>query len=145
MSRFHRVCSSRQLIKECCRFTAVFGGQPVLVRTLVSAPRIQKVYFRLPDGNVDGSGYSSTGYQSLRGLYFGQISSISNSQGTATYTYDTLRQAIGEILQARKATRVRTLDDLSQYDAGDHSDHLTAGRITASLVGKYAAGAAFSG
>lgn len=31
-------------------FNATFGGQPVLVRTLVGAPQVQKVWFRLPDG-----------------------------------------------------------------------------------------------
>ena len=30
-------------------FTATFGGQPVLVRTLVGAPQVQKIWFRLPD------------------------------------------------------------------------------------------------
>lgn len=33
-------------------FSAVFGGQPILVRTLVGKPGIQKVFFRLPDGNM---------------------------------------------------------------------------------------------
>lgn len=50
------------------RFTATFAGQPVLVQTLVGAPQIQRVMFRLPDGNMDGSGYPSTGYTSLRQL-----------------------------------------------------------------------------
>ena len=36
--------------------SAIFGGQPVIVRTLVGAPSVQKVWFRLPDGNMDGSG-----------------------------------------------------------------------------------------
>lgn len=31
-------------------FNATFGGQTVLVRTLVGAPQNQKVWFRLPDG-----------------------------------------------------------------------------------------------
>jgi hypothetical protein len=50
------------------RVTATFAGQPVLVQTLVGAPQIQRVLFRLPDGNMDGSGYPSTGYTSLRQL-----------------------------------------------------------------------------
>lgn len=31
-------------------FYATFGGQPLLVRTLVGAPRNQKIWIRLPDG-----------------------------------------------------------------------------------------------
>jgi len=37
-------------------FTTSFGGQQVLVTTLAGAPHIQRVHFRLPDGNMDGSG-----------------------------------------------------------------------------------------
>ncbi|KAI5481074.1 Carbohydrate-Binding Module Family 1 protein, cellulose binding protein [Pseudohyphozyma bogoriensis] len=124
---------------------ATFGGQPVLVRTLVGAPQNQKVWFRLPDGGMNGNGYSVTGYESLRELYFGSIGSITNQPGYATYTMATLKQAIAEILTARQPIHVRTLDYLSQYDGGDHADHLTVARITQSLVGNYASNATFDG
>lgn len=126
-------------------FYATFGGQPVLIRTLVAAPQVQKVYFRLPDGNMDGSGFSATGFQSIRSLYFGTIPSITNLPGDATFTLDTLKEAIAQILAARQPDRVRTLDHLSDYSAGDHADHLTAGRITSELVGSYAPAADFAG
>ncbi|KAM0756053.1 hypothetical protein T439DRAFT_283260, partial [Meredithblackwellia eburnea MCA 4105] len=126
-------------------FNATFGGQPVLVRTLVGAPNVQKVWFRLPDGDVDGTGYAPTGYETLRELYFGSISQITNVPGTSTYTLATLKLAISQILTARQPTIVRTLDYMSDYDAGDHSDHLTTARITASLVPTYASGASFAG
>ncbi|KAM0751772.1 hypothetical protein T439DRAFT_313138 [Meredithblackwellia eburnea MCA 4105] len=126
-------------------FNATFGGQAVTIRTLVGAPQIQKVWFRLPDGDVDGSGYAATGYETLRELYFGSIQSITNQPGTATYTLATLKLAISQILTARQPSFVRTLDYLSDYDAGDHSDHLTTARITAGLVGTYATNASFSG
>ncbi|KAK4052092.1 hypothetical protein OIV83_002386 [Microbotryomycetes sp. JL201] len=126
-------------------FNATFGGQPVLIRTLVGAPQVQKVWFRIPDGNMDGTGFSNTGYQSLRALYFGSISQVTNKPGTASYTLSTLKQAVGEILAARKPDYVRTLDYMSDYDAGDHADHLTTARIIRDLVGKYAPNAGLSG
>ncbi|BGP43897.1 hypothetical protein JCM10449v2_007954 [Rhodotorula kratochvilovae] len=126
-------------------FYATFGGQPVLVRTLVAEPQHQKVYFRLPDGGWDTGGFVNTQWQTLRGLYFGTISSITNQPGDATFTLNTLKQAIGQILAARQPNRVRTLDYLSDYGGGDHDDHLTAGRLTADLVGSYASGASLSG
>ncbi|KAK4050542.1 hypothetical protein OIO90_005009 [Microbotryomycetes sp. JL221] len=126
-------------------FKATFAGNAVLVRTLTSAPEIQKVYFRLPDGNMDGSGYGVTGYQSLRSLYFGNIGSITTLDQSATWTLSSLKAAIGEILRARKPANVRTLDHLSDFDAGDHSDHLTTGRIAAEVAAEYASSAAFSG
>jgi len=77
--------------------------------------------------------------------YFGSISSIRNTPGTASFTLATLKQAITEIITARSPNQVRTLDYLSEFDCGDHADHLTTGRITASLVGNAAPGAGFSG
>ncbi|KAM0787970.1 hypothetical protein ACM66B_006172 [Microbotryomycetes sp. NB124-2] len=126
-------------------FNATFGGQPVLIRTLVGAPQVQKVWFRIPDGNMDGTGFSNTGYQSLRALYFGSISQITNKPGTAAYTLNTLKQAVGEILVARKPDYVRTLDYMSDYDSGDHADHLTTARIIRDLVGQYAPNAGLAG
>ncbi|GAA5852849.1 hypothetical protein JCM8547_004705 [Rhodosporidiobolus lusitaniae] len=125
--------------------TATFGGQPVTVRTLKAAPRIQRVYFRFPDGNMDGSGFAITGYSSLRMLYFGSISHLVNQPKTATFTLATLKQALGQIITARQPSRVRTLDYLSDYDSGDHADHLTAARLAAEIAGEYASNATLSG
>ncbi|GAA5826186.1 hypothetical protein JCM11251_007199 [Rhodosporidiobolus azoricus] len=125
--------------------TATLGGQPITVRSLKSDPRVQKVYFRLPDGNMDGSGFGITGYQSLRMLYFGSISSITNQPKTATFTLSTLKQALGEIITARQPSFVRTLDYMSDYDAGDHADHLTVGRLTNEVAGTYAKNATVAG
>ncbi|KPV72998.1 uncharacterized protein RHOBADRAFT_1704, partial [Rhodotorula graminis WP1] len=116
-------------------FYATFGGQSVLVRTLVAKPQHQAVFFRLPDGGWDTGGFAATSFQTLRGLYFGSISSITNQPGDATYTLTTLKQAISQIIAARQPSRVRTLDYLSDFGGGDHDDHLTTGRLVKDLVG----------
>lgn len=77
--------------------------------------------------------------------YFGSISTIHNTAGTASFTLSALKQAITEIMAARSPNQVRTLDYLSEYDSGDHADHLTTARIVSSLVGNAAPGAGFSG
>ncbi|GFZ52423.1 LOW QUALITY PROTEIN: hypothetical protein JCM24511_10196 [Saitozyma sp. JCM 24511] len=110
-------------------FRATFGGQSVLVRTLAEMPQIQMVFIRLPDGGVGGNGFPATG------LYFGQIHSIDSIDGEATFTVSSLREALSQILVARAPQNVRTLDYLSDFDCGDHSDHLTVARITAELAG----------
>ncbi|SCV68200.1 BQ2448_321 [Microbotryum intermedium] len=121
-------------------FVATFGGQPVLVRTLIGSPGVQKLWFRLPDGNIDGSGYSVTGSESLRDLYFGTIGTINTVSKNAYYTYNDLQNALVEILGARQPTVVRTLDHLSAFDAGDHADHIATGRITREAVSAYTLG-----
>lgn len=112
---------------------------------IYSAPNVQKVWFRIPDGGMHGEGFSLSNYQSLRSLYFGSISQVTSKSKDATWTLATLKQAIGEILTARKPDAVRTLDYMSEYDSGDHADHLTTAKIVASLVGSYAPNAALAG
>ncbi|GAA5837713.1 hypothetical protein JCM11251_002303 [Rhodosporidiobolus azoricus] len=124
---------------------ATFGGQPVLVETLLSAPQVQRVFFRLPDGQMDGSGISATGFQSLRKLYFGSISTINSIDGRATFSLATLRQALGQILTARAPNTIRTLDYMSDYDSGDHADHYTSARLAAEAKEAYAGSAALAG
>ncbi|ORY88393.1 hypothetical protein BCR35DRAFT_301507 [Leucosporidium creatinivorum] len=125
-------------------FNATFGGKVVLVRTLVGSPGVQNVYFKFPDGNMDGSGFSVTGYQSLRSLYFGNINAITSLTGVS-WSLTNLRSALGQIITARQPEHIKTLDHLSDFDAGDHSDHLTTGRIASSLVATYAPSASFAG
>ena len=111
---------------------ATFAGQTVLVRTLAGNKNIQKVYFRLPDGGMYGDGYDVTGSQSLLKLYFGSISSISNTYGTAAFSLSDLVTAIGQIITIRAPASLSTLDYMSDYGTGDHADHQTLSRIVAS-------------
>lgn len=125
--------------------TASFAGQSVTVRTLRAIPGVQNFYFRLPDGNVDGSGFSYDSYPSLLNLYAGYINSLTSIDGKATFTLSTLRAALGQIMTTFKPSTVITQDYLSELGSGDHSDHLTVARITAGLVGTYAPSASLSG
>ena len=154
--------SSRLALSRLANSTlgSQFGGQPVLVRTLTAAPNNQKVgepplasrarggipdgssapqvWFRLPDGAVDGTGYAVTGYQTLRELWFGSIGTITNQPGTATYTLATLKLALAQIFAARQPSFVRTLDYMSDYDAGAPPTSLRFGcrsSLTASCQG----------
>ncbi|KAI9364888.1 hypothetical protein DFJ73DRAFT_792472 [Zopfochytrium polystomum] len=89
-----------------------------------------------PDATEPAS--SPTGFQSLRQLYFGKIPTIGSIDGINTWTNTTLKQALAEILIARKPERVRVQDFFSDYDAGDHSDHLTTARFAAEAARRFA-------
>ena len=124
---------------------APLAGQSVLIRTLRDSPRITRAYFRLPDGGMDGNGYEVTGYESIRDLYFGVIGTINDADGDTSFTLATLKQALGEIFTSRKPVRVRALDHLSNFDAGDHADHIASARIAREVASTYAPNAAFAG
>lgn len=116
-------------------YNATFAGQPVLIRTLAGRPNIQRVWFRLPDGGLDGSGFGSSGGQSLLKLYYGSISTISDRYGLATYSLSDLVTALGQIIVSLQPSQIHTLDYLSDYGTGDHSDHQTIARIVAAIPG----------
>jgi LmbE family N-acetylglucosaminyl deacetylase len=92
-----------------------------------------------PDGNVDGFGFDDTGHQTLRRLYTGVIPSITSQPGTSTFTLDTLKQALAEIVNARNPEIVKTQDYVIDYASpDDHPDHMTTARITTEVVSAYA-------
>jgi len=110
-----------------------FGGQPVILRTLRALPNIQKVYFRLPDGGMDGSGIVESEHQSLTQLLAGSQSNITNRYDTATFTLEGLQLAIKEIITARRPFELATQDHLSEYGNGDHYDHQAVARLVAGV------------
>lgn len=121
-----------------------YGGGTIVLRTLRVAPQVQNLYFRLPDGNVDGSGYGN-GNPSLINLYLGYITSLDSIDGSATYSLAALSSAIGSLISGAQPVNVLTLDYLSDYGSGDHTDHLTVSRLAAGIIGNYAPAASLSG
>lgn len=83
-------------------------------------------------------------YQSIRSLYFGNINTITSLTGVS-WSLTNLRTALGQIITARQPEHIKTLDHLSDFDAGDHSDHLATARIANSLIATYAPSASFAG
>ena len=120
------------------------AGQQVLLRTLVAKPGIQNIYLRLPDGGVDGSGFSAP-YASLMNLYLGYVGSLSAIDGSATYTLGGLKGVLSQALTSARPKATITTDFLSDYGCGDHTDHLTVARITAEVTGTAAPGSSLIG
>lgn len=85
-------------------------------------------FLRLPDGNMDGNGYESTGLQSLRRLHEGIASSITAVDGSATYRgwsdlTLTLRNLIDRERGHATNVRINVPDTDVTKNPGDHSDH----------------------
>ena len=51
-------------------------GRDITVDSLEDAPGVQLVFLRLPDGNIDGTGFAATGNVSLRRLWLGTTPSL---------------------------------------------------------------------
>ena len=99
------------------------SGHPMPRLTLAGKPTVSLVFTRLPDGNNDGSGFSSNGFESLQKLWQGTISTIEAVDGSSSYTKSDLTDTLSGLFQAAGADRIVTQDFVGAYGDGDHSDH----------------------
>jgi LmbE family N-acetylglucosaminyl deacetylase len=109
-------------------------GHPTPVATLVGKPSISLVFMRLPDGNIDGSGFASNGFQSLQELWQGTISTIDAVDGSSTYTKRDLIDTLSALIEEANADRIVTQDFVGAY--GDHSDHHSTAYFTQAAAGE---------
>jgi LmbE family N-acetylglucosaminyl deacetylase len=99
-------------------------------------------HFRLPDGNMDGAGFSMTGFQSLEKLEFGRGKTLQAVDGSAIYAdWVDLRATLrGILLRELKGHsdhfEVHSHDPDAASNPDDHPDHTAVAR----LVGEATAG-----
>lgn len=96
--------------------------------TPVNDPRLKLLSFRLVDGNIDGSGFASMGYESMEKLAEGSIPTIRDVDGPEELTQDDITHALSEIIADARPDQMltgmpREAGDLAR---GDHSDHIAA-------------------
>lgn len=105
--------------------TATVQGHRVARSVLVADPGVRLEFLRLPDGNIDGSGFPSERFESIERLRLGRIASVRTIEPSPQmYTEESLRATLRALVAAARPSVVRTLDHL--HDArtdGDHSDH----------------------
>lgn len=99
-------------------------------------------FLRLPDGNIDGSGYPTTGSQSLANLFTGvvdQISSVDNSitfKGWSDLT-ETLSQLVKYEATGSVVVRINIPDTDPAINPNDHSDHIHTSLAMQNVIKKY--------
>ena len=113
-------------------------GHPVPLLTLTGSPNISLAYMRLPDGNLNGSGFPSTGNESLQQLWQGNIATIGAIDGSSTYTQTSLVAALARLMTAFEPAQIYTQDFIGTYGDGDHSDHHTTAYLTQAATQQYA-------
>ena len=89
-------------------------------------------FLRLPDGDMDGTGYAHTGLQSLKRLREGAIDVLSAIDGSSAYRgWSDLTATLREVI-VRERGQARTVwfhlpETDTTANAHDHSDHLLTG------------------
>ena len=114
-------------------------GHPIPLLTLTGSPNISLAYMRLPDGNLNGSGFPSTGNESLQQLWQGTIATIDAIDGSSSYTQTSLVATLARLMTAFEPAQIYTQDFIGTYSDGDHSDHHTTAYLTQAATQQYAA------
>ncbi|MBA9077735.1 PIG-L family deacetylase [Rufibacter quisquiliarum] len=91
-------------------------------------------FLRLPDGNLDGSGFPNTHNASLKKLHTAAISSLTAVDNSTTYTgWKDLEATVRGILERESIhfqhISVHGTDTDESQNKGDHTDHLMSGKL----------------
>jgi PKD repeat protein/LmbE family N-acetylglucosaminyl deacetylase len=113
------------------------AGHPMPLFTLDGNPKISLVFMRLPDGNLDGSGFATYGNESLQKLWTGAIADMHAVDGTSSYTKTGLISALAQLLTAYQPDLIATQDYVGRFGDGDHPDHHAVGYFTQSAAQQY--------
>jgi hypothetical protein len=105
------------------------GDYNVTVSKPQGMDNMQIIYLRLPDGGPFGAGYAHNKAESLRKLYAGEIKAVTTTDGSATYTVESLGDTVAAVLHESGATDIRVLDYKTgipdeENEREDHAAHV---------------------
>ena len=120
-------------------------GHPIPVFTLRGHPFISLAFLRLPDGNIDGSGFPSNSHEGLQKLWTGSISTIHAVDGSSSYTKESLLRVLASLLSSFQPDQVNMQDYVGTFGDGDHSDHHASAYFVQSALQHYTTPHAFTG
>ena len=120
-------------------------GHPMPMFTLSGHPNITLVHMRLPDGNLNGSGFPSTGNESLQQLWQGTIATIDAVDGSSSYTQASLIDTLASLMTAFQPAQIYTQDFVGTFGDGDHSDHHATAYLAQAAAQRYATAHGLSG
>ena len=113
------------------------GGSQVTVASLEDTNRASLVFFKLPDGNLEGQGFRHTKSASLSQLYRDRLPRLYSVDNFSSYSKDELVIGLAHIMELVKPDIIRTQSTESSKSVHDHSDHTTTGRFTDLAVDMY--------
>ncbi|MDB5170043.1 MAG: hypothetical protein JWN82_439 [Candidatus Saccharibacteria bacterium] len=106
------------------RIAQLSTGQVVTVSTPRENPMVSLIFMHLPDGNLQGQGYTVTGQQSLAKLLHNQVTRIETVNKRGTYTAAQLAAALTELMKLYRPAEIHTQANDHSGQFPDHSDHL---------------------
>lgn len=120
------------------RIVELASNEYLTIATLKDHPNISLLFLRLPDGSLNGGGFSRTHYQSLALLESGRLASITSVDGQSTFSKASLTAALVQIIGFYKPDEIHTQVPVNMSRTfPDHSDHLAVGELTHASYDQY--------
>lgn len=113
------------------------GSHYATVSSVRDSDKVALIFLNLPDGNVDGSGFSATNHRSLEKLSQGSITSLASVDTQSAYTYKDIRVVMQQIIEVFRPTEIRYLTPEPGIDVADHSDHRVIGQLMSQLLAEH--------
>ena len=100
----------------------------------VSYRNTVRYFLRVPDGNVPGTGYASTGWQSLKRFADGKIDTLTAVDNSAVYHgWSDLVATMQAIMTFERGSaalvQINVADPDARINPDDHSDHLMVSKL----------------
>ncbi|KKK24457.1 hypothetical protein P175DRAFT_0438256 [Aspergillus ochraceoroseus IBT 24754] len=106
-------------------------GKDIPLYTLRDNDQVSIAFIHMPDGNMDGSGFASTGYESMEKLWKSEIGEIGTVDESGTrYTREDLINTLTQMINEYDPDYMNAQNYIDDFGSGDHSDH-TAGALFA--------------
>lgn len=115
------------------------AGHRVTTYTLRRSPNVVQVFLRLPDGGPAGAGFGRYGFESLQGLWTGQLADAHPVDGSAAYSSRALVSTLAALMTAFRPQVIRVQDYVGGPGDGDHSDHHYSAYFARAAQRRYAA------
>lgn len=99
--------------------------------------QISLIFFHLPDGNLQGQGFSYSHHESLAKLLSRRIAAIHSVDRQSTYTADQLATALYSLMNVYSPTEIYTQSAYVSHLYPDHSDHIAVGQLAHLAYAQY--------
>lgn len=103
-----------------------------------SSGKISLLFLRLPDGNLNGEGFDASKKESLSSLNSGVTTQLNSVDSQSKYSKEDLLAVLELLMKKYVPNEVRILTpDNHSTKYPDHSDHLSAGRLSYEAFERY--------
>jgi len=115
------------------------GGQFATIANPRADGKISLIFLHLPDGNIEGGGFSATNHESLAKLASGKNATLQTVDKSSSYSSDQLTAALQSLMTTYAPARVRSQSSFVGTDIKDHSDHTAVAHFATKAYSQYIA------